>query len=170
MSILAGMLLPALSKAREKARQASCMNNLKQLGLAELMYAQDNDGVFAMSPDNWAPTIRGPPGLHDVAHGLLNHGYLATQVGRKVFFCPDSKPIKEGNSIFGSSEASSYNVAGPNDATDPSTTDPDERAKWCTPNNLKQMDKTGKQWILMSDYNTDWNKCFNSPRHACAVY
>jgi len=44
IAILAAMLLPALSKAREKARQAVCMNNLKQIGLAIMMYTQDNDG------------------------------------------------------------------------------------------------------------------------------
>jgi len=41
IAILAAMLLPALSQAREKARAASCINNLKQLGLASMMYAQD---------------------------------------------------------------------------------------------------------------------------------
>jgi prepilin-type N-terminal cleavage/methylation domain-containing protein len=44
IAILAAMLLPALSKARERARQALCMSNLKQLGLALFMYAEDNDG------------------------------------------------------------------------------------------------------------------------------
>ncbi|MCM8759683.1 MAG: DUF1559 domain-containing protein [Candidatus Omnitrophica bacterium] len=43
IAIIAAMLLPAMSKAREKARQAVCMNNLKQLGLATLLYAQDYD-------------------------------------------------------------------------------------------------------------------------------
>jgi len=46
IAILAAMLLPALSKARERARQATCMNNLKQLGQAILMYANDYDGKW----------------------------------------------------------------------------------------------------------------------------
>jgi len=43
IAILAAMLLPALSAARERARSASCMNKLKQIGLAYFMYAGDND-------------------------------------------------------------------------------------------------------------------------------
>ncbi len=46
IAILAAMLLPALSKAREKARAISCTSNLKQNQLALLIYAQDFDGVI----------------------------------------------------------------------------------------------------------------------------
>ncbi len=46
IAILAGMLLPALSRAKEAGRKIVCINNLKQLGLSERMYADDNDGRF----------------------------------------------------------------------------------------------------------------------------
>ena len=51
IAILAAMLLPALSKAREKARQISCVSNVKQLALADLMYVDDNGGCFPISYD-----------------------------------------------------------------------------------------------------------------------
>ena len=46
IAILAAMLLPALSKAKQKAYSISCVNNLKQLGTAYFMYVQDNKGAL----------------------------------------------------------------------------------------------------------------------------
>jgi prepilin-type N-terminal cleavage/methylation domain-containing protein/prepilin-type processing-associated H-X9-DG protein len=46
IAILAAILFPVFARAREKARQASCLSNLKQIGLAVMMYAQDNDEMY----------------------------------------------------------------------------------------------------------------------------
>ena len=46
IAVLAAMLLPALQSAREKARQAVCISNLKQIGLGHMMYANDYDGYL----------------------------------------------------------------------------------------------------------------------------
>ncbi|MBR1966330.1 MAG: type II secretion system protein [Lentisphaeria bacterium] len=43
IAILAGMLLPALGRARERARAVACISNMKQQGTTEMMYSQDND-------------------------------------------------------------------------------------------------------------------------------
>jgi prepilin-type N-terminal cleavage/methylation domain-containing protein/prepilin-type processing-associated H-X9-DG protein len=49
IAILAGMLLPALGKAKETAKRIHCTNNLKQLSLAAMMYADENDSMYPVS-------------------------------------------------------------------------------------------------------------------------
>jgi prepilin-type N-terminal cleavage/methylation domain-containing protein len=56
IGILASLLFPALSKAKGKANQTKCLNNLRQLNLSLIMYADDNDGQMPprrVQPNTW---------------------------------------------------------------------------------------------------------------------
>jgi len=91
IAILASILFPVFSRAREKARQASCMSNLKQIGLALAMYASDFDGYLPMA--NYKPSVDGPPGLPDVINAYTKN--------QQIFRCPsdrDNTYVAEGTS------------------------------------------------------------------------
>lgn len=53
IAILAGMLLPALNKARESARASQCLSNQKQIGMSTMMYTNDNRDYLPIVPDIW---------------------------------------------------------------------------------------------------------------------
>src|ERR1041385_4762121 len=53
IAILAAILFPVFAQAREKARQASCLSNTKQLGLAYIQYVQDYDGNLPPAFSGW---------------------------------------------------------------------------------------------------------------------
>jgi prepilin-type N-terminal cleavage/methylation domain-containing protein len=81
IAILAGMLIPALGTARERARRTSCMNNARQVGLAFKQFAVDNDDTF---PQGNATTNSSSM----IFMGLTNGGYLSIS---KIYICPSSK-------------------------------------------------------------------------------
>ncbi len=84
IAILASMLLPALSQAREKARQISCVNNLKQLGLSAYMYMDDNRETFCPTSATYMSGLASA-GDHDgIWYRLLNK-YANSE---PTFVCP----------------------------------------------------------------------------------
>lgn len=103
IAILAAMLLPALSKAKGKAHQIACINNLKQLSLAFLLYLNDSQDVFPAGAgrapavpvmEDWiywnvndpAITI---PARHDLAKAPLN-AYVGN-FKTELYLCPGDK-------------------------------------------------------------------------------
>ncbi len=100
IGILAALLFPVFARAREKARQASCLSNLKQLGTALTMYTEDYDGVYPRG-QYWPWT-----GVHTWIHVL--EPYVKNS---NVFRCPTG-----GGDEYGYG----YNIAywGPGDWLD----------------------------------------------------
>ncbi len=88
IAILAAMLLPALAKAREKARAISCTSNAKQLMLGMTLYVDDFDGVFAQT--DWNATIGFYP-LPSAYRSLLD-GYVGNETSWKCPSRPSSFP------------------------------------------------------------------------------
>ncbi|MBO4619223.1 MAG: DUF1559 domain-containing protein [Victivallales bacterium] len=91
IAILASMLLPALSKARDKARAASCINNLKQLGLLNVMYGNDYDdfGLSAHFPNAPADTL--PWQAYFSVKGSFQGYSSEGGVAPKMLVCPAVK-------------------------------------------------------------------------------
>ena len=86
IAILAGLLLPALAKAKERAKAVQCLNNLKQIGIATLMYAHENEGRLLL--DGF------PAGVNTWASILSTNSDLTVS---NTFVCPTYKPFQFDN-------------------------------------------------------------------------
>lgn len=96
IAILAGMLLPALNAAREKARRSVCLNNLKQIGTGVAMYLNDYQEWFPIAADTLPALLDSGIEIQD-ATGPVRFGHVLPYIGQnwKVFFCPSSDNFKE---------------------------------------------------------------------------
>ena len=89
IAILAGMLLPALNKARESAKNTQCLGNLKQIGLGFSLYLDDYRGAFpprqpvsAGTRENWSMAI---------GRYIYNKSLSARDYSKSVFLCPTDR-------------------------------------------------------------------------------
>jgi prepilin-type N-terminal cleavage/methylation domain-containing protein/prepilin-type processing-associated H-X9-DG protein len=98
IAILASLLLPALSKAKVRARRVACLNNHKQLGLGTQMFAMDNEGHYTTA--TWYPPELGSvPADADRSASDDDLTFLFPHVGNsKSFNCPAAKKhtIRDG--------------------------------------------------------------------------
>ncbi len=119
IAILASMLLPALSKAREKAQSINCISKLKQIGLGEMMYAHDNNDFLPRCHDHGSGSalsrsatcdIKCVRPFHSIPSQLMFEKYLGgagstaltADTARPFFRCPaDTR-------LYGTASGSNY--------------------------------------------------------------
>lgn len=111
IAILAGMLLPSLSRAKESGKRIACVNNLRQLSISLSLYAGNNDGKFPARSTGSTPDKHNPRWP-----GALRDGYKDL----RVLVCPTDGPKAPSTSAADVDEADrsprSYIINGWNDA------------------------------------------------------
>ena len=92
IAILAAMLLPALAGAKEKSRRASCLNNIRQIGIGTHLYGNDFEQKIPPARRLGWEVGRGEDSFTgDI--GIVVASYLTNNFGEKVLDCPNLYPI-----------------------------------------------------------------------------
>lgn len=98
IAILAALLLPALAKAKERARVIQCVNNMKQLTLCFTLYAGDNDDRIPLNwvqggslPGSW---VEGNVMSDNDSNGIILGTIYSYNKSLAIYQCPDLVPVK----------------------------------------------------------------------------
>jgi prepilin-type N-terminal cleavage/methylation domain-containing protein len=155
IAVLASLLLPVLVRAKEGGRATVCRNNLRQIGIAAHLYADDNNDTFSclqggsvvyggqwtMGPDS---TILRAPSDYDAYWALGYYQYFSGN--KRVFGCPDGKLVDEfrdlgynyphdfwANSTYGMCQYLTTPYNGPGTQYGPGTQGPLRRSAYLSP-------------------------------------
>lgn len=139
IAILAAMLLPALSAARERAKQGQCTGKLKQYGLAVHMYSGDNHDFLAFSQgdklknESCARCAAGDESMMILLTGeyFPGHHIYDLDAVERIYRCPSDTANFVGNSSNGSASSTSYIAFHGGPSNNPSSWPPAaNRVRW----------------------------------------
>ncbi len=149
IALLMAILIPALNGAREQGKRAACLHNLKGLGLAWIMYADDNEGSLVKGTggdEAWVKYIGNLPNeepievqLNAIRDGLLFEYAKMT----KLYRCP----VTERNEMRTYSTVHSMNGAKFSGSGDVYT-------------KLSEIKRPGERLVFLDDYGQDWDACW----------
>jgi prepilin-type N-terminal cleavage/methylation domain-containing protein/prepilin-type processing-associated H-X9-DG protein len=149
IALLMAILIPALNGAREQGKRAACLHNLKGLGLAWIMYADDNEGSLVKGnagDEAWVKYIGNLPNeepievqLNAIREGLLFEYAKMT----KLYRCP----VAERNKMRTYSTVHSMNGAKFSGSGDVYT-------------KLSEIKRPGERLVFLDDYGQDWDACW----------
>jgi len=160
IAILAAILFPVFAQAREKARQAACQSNLKQMGNALLMYVQDYDEKYPGANPGASGTDGGCanyPARSDWG-GWIGNSMLPYTKNTAIYTCPDATTFPAASTVNGG--LSGWNVGNTCSAAIPYVwTSYDFNYVALQGTALAQVNQPAQQMEMWDSYGNAWGDC-----------